>query len=296
MAVGEDRQLAERLARIELLGAEAPLEIGEHLVEREPAERQRVGLPEQRALARVEQLAHHRRLRPRIDVGRRVLVVLDAGAQEPVEVLARDEQVLELVEDHQRRRLVALEQRLRQVEQPVDHRLRRLGSGAVGRGPTTTFAPPVPTLSPSRASSPARWARIQPLSSRRRRRRCGAPRRSCRSRARSRRARSATGLAQLRGVGEQQARLAVAARRRQPHAHAVARPAPSVVSSAWRSISSSGETGPSKRNGVPCGMSGQDIPDRAVWQYRTSVRMSSGSSPRTAGPDRPTRESRRSGC
>ena len=39
------------------------------------------------------------------------------------------------------------------------------GSGAAGRGPTVTLAPAVPTLRPSRPSSPDRWARIQVLSS-----------------------------------------------------------------------------------------------------------------------------------
>jgi len=38
-------------------------------------------------------------------------------------------------------------------------------SGDASRGPTVTFGPAVPTLSPSRASSPPMCARIQPASS-----------------------------------------------------------------------------------------------------------------------------------
>src|SRR3954453_17618554 len=45
---------------------------------------------------------------------------------------------------------------------------------------------------------------------------------------------------------------------------------PSWASSAWRSMRSSGATGPSKRNGVPC-MVGQDIPDQRVQQYLTEL-------------------------
>src|SRR4051794_25082392 len=45
---------------------------------------------------------------------------------------------------------------------------------------------------------------------------------------------------------------------------------PSVVSSDCRSMRSSGATGPSKRNGVPCFIVGQDIPDQPVRQYLTA--------------------------
>jgi hypothetical protein len=54
-------------------------------------------------------------------------VILDARAQQPVEILARDQQVLELVEHHQRRHPVVLPQREREIEQPVEHRFGRRG-------------------------------------------------------------------------------------------------------------------------------------------------------------------------
>ena len=165
MAVREHGELAQRLAGIQLLGPEALVEVGEHVVEREPAERERVGLTEQRALADVKELAHHRRLGARVDVGGRVVVVLDPRAQQAVEVLASDEQVLELVEDHQRRRLVALPQRLRQVEQPVDDRLRRLGVRRVGARPDHDVRAAGPDAEPEPGEQAGRWARIQPLSS-----------------------------------------------------------------------------------------------------------------------------------
>ena len=117
MPGGERDQLAERGTRVQALGDEAAVEVGERLVGGQRAEAQRVRLAEQRALAAVEQLAHHRGLRAGVDVGGRVAVVLDARAQEAVEVAARDEQVLELVEDDERRGGVALPERLREVEQ-----------------------------------------------------------------------------------------------------------------------------------------------------------------------------------
>src|SRR4051794_27419843 len=46
---------------------------------------------------------------------------------------------------------------------------------------------------------------------------------------------------------------------------------PSVVSSSWRSMRSSGATGPSKRNGVPCAIAGQVIPDQYVRQILTEA-------------------------
>ena len=120
MAVGEDGELAQRFAGVEPLGLEAAGEVGEHLLERQRPERQRIGLAEQRPLAGVEELAHHRRLRPGVDVGGGVAVVLDARAQQAVEVLSRatsrswNSSKTTSVEV-----CVALPQRLRQVEQPV---------------------------------------------------------------------------------------------------------------------------------------------------------------------------------
>ena len=101
------------------------------------------------------------------------------------------------------------------------------GSGDCGRGPTDTLAPAVPTLSPSRPSSPVMCARIQASSS-------GAYAAAMRRAAsvmsvdaREVDVRGAPArLAQLRGVREQQARLAVPARGDEPHADAIAGTSP----------------------------------------------------------------------
>ena len=227
MAVREHGELAQRLAGIQLLGPEALVEVGEHVVEREPAERERVGLTEQRALADVEELAHHRRLGARVDVGGRVVVVLDPRAQQAVEVLASDEQVLELVEDHQRRRLVALPQRLRQVEQPVDDRLRRLGVRRVGARPDHDVRAAGPDAEPEPGEQAGEMG-ADPAAVQRRVGGCDPARDVGHvGDAREVHVRGAPpGLPQLRRVGQEQARLAVAPWGCQPHAHAVARAPP----------------------------------------------------------------------
>ena len=68
---------------------------------------------------------------------------------EPVEVAARDEEVLELVEGHEGRRAAVVPQRLGQVEQPVEDLRGELGRGVIGRGPSVTAAPAVPSDTPS---------------------------------------------------------------------------------------------------------------------------------------------------
>ena len=161
MPGGEHGQLAERRPGVQALGLEAAGEVGDRLVGGQRPDRQRVGLAEERALAGVEELAHHRGLRPRVDVRGGVAVVLDARAQQAVEVLAGDEQVLELVEHDERRDLVAVPERLREVEQVVDDRLGGRGVGLGGRGPTVTRGPVADSDTPSLASRPPRWERIQ---------------------------------------------------------------------------------------------------------------------------------------
>ena len=223
MAVREDGELAQRFAGIEPLGLEPPGQIGEHVLEREPLQRQRIRLTEQGPLAGVEQLAHHRRLRSGVDVGGGVAVVLDDRPQEAVQILSRDEQVLELVEDHERRGLVALAQRLREIEQPVHDRLGGLG--------VRRRRPRADRHARARRADAQAEPREQP-------RQVGAhpgavERRVGGDDAASRVGhvgharevdvrRPPAGLAQLRRMGQQEARLPVPARRREPHADAVA--------------------------------------------------------------------------
>ena len=85
----EGGELAERLARVQALVLEAPAELVEHLLDRQRPERERIRLAEQRPLALVEELPHHRGLRAGVDVRRGVAVVLDPRAHQPVEVGAR---------------------------------------------------------------------------------------------------------------------------------------------------------------------------------------------------------------
>jgi hypothetical protein len=51
--------------------------------------------------------------------------MLDSRTQQPVEVLARDQQVLKLVEDDERRSVIALPQCERQVQERQQHGLSR---------------------------------------------------------------------------------------------------------------------------------------------------------------------------
>jgi hypothetical protein len=99
MAAGEEHELRQSASRIEPFGSEALRKVREGCVLRKRPERQRIGLSEERALASVEEPAHHRRLRTGVHVRGSVAVVLDPRADEPVEVLPNHQEVLELVEN-----------------------------------------------------------------------------------------------------------------------------------------------------------------------------------------------------
>ena len=113
----DDDQRLERVAGILAERVEPLAQLDQHLVEGQRRQLERLGLPVERPLAIGEQPPHQRRLRAGVDVGRGVAVVLHVRAQQSVEGRAGAEQVLELVEDHQRRLPVLLVQPERQVEQ-----------------------------------------------------------------------------------------------------------------------------------------------------------------------------------
>jgi hypothetical protein len=118
VSAGEYGQLPDGVAWLETLTGEPIDKVGQKIIQRQWTECERIGLPEQRPLSPVEELSHHRRFRAGIDVGRRVAVVFDPGSHETIEVLARGEKVLELVEHDEGGHSVVLVQRLGKIEQP----------------------------------------------------------------------------------------------------------------------------------------------------------------------------------
>ena len=117
MPAREGEQLVYGTISIEFVCPQQCFDVVGRFVERQRWKFKRSCLPVEGSLAIGEQCAHQRWLAPREHVRRSAAVMLDHGADEPVERIVRDQEILELVKADNGQPAVRFVQPQRHVEQ-----------------------------------------------------------------------------------------------------------------------------------------------------------------------------------
>ncbi len=116
MSAGEREQLVDRTARIQTVSSQQRFDVASCLVNREGRQFQRSRLAVKRSFPVGEQGSHRGRLTPGEDIGSGRRMVLDHRTEETVEGVVGDEQVLKLIQTHDRHAAVGRVEAQRDVE------------------------------------------------------------------------------------------------------------------------------------------------------------------------------------